>query len=246
MENIVSKVVLITGASSGIGEATARLLAWKGAKVVLAARRADRLQTITDEIRQAGGEAAFIQADVVSAEEMTKAAEFALQQYGRIDVLVNNAGVMPVSRLAELRTGEWERMIDVNLKGVLNGIAAVLPHMRSRYSGHIINVASVAAYEVNATSSVYSATKTAVRAISEGLRKEESSSSNIRSTIISPGMTESELMDSITSPEVQAMAAHFSSMAISPNSIARAIAYAINEPEDTSVNEIVIRPTLHP
>ncbi|SES97909.1 SDR family oxidoreductase [Paenibacillus sp. NFR01] len=246
MENIVSKVVLITGASSGIGEATARLLAQKGAKVVLAARRADRLQAIVEEILQAGGEAAFIQADVVSAVDMTKAAEFALQHYGRIDVLVNNAGIMPGSRLAELRTGEWERMIDVNIKGVLNGIAAVLPVMRQQQSGHIVNTASVAAYEVNATSAVYSATKTAVRAISEGLRKEESAASRIRTTIISPGMTESELLEGITSPEVQAMAAHFSSLAISPYSIARAIVYAINEPEDTSVNEIVIRPTLLP
>jgi NADP-dependent 3-hydroxy acid dehydrogenase YdfG len=246
MDYTKDKVVIITGASSGIGEATAKLLSQKGAKVVLAARREERLQAIVQEIKQEGGEAAYVKADVVSSGDMQKLAEFALQQYGRIDVLVNNAGVMPVSRLNELRVAEWDQMIDVNVKGVLHGIAAVLPVMREQQGGHIINISSVAGYEISPTSSVYSATKFAVRAITEGLRQEESPSSHIRATIIAPGITESELINTVNSPEVQAMAGAFSGLAISPYSIARAIAYAINEPEDTGVNEIVIRPTAQP
>ncbi|QGQ97305.1 SDR family oxidoreductase [Paenibacillus psychroresistens] len=244
MENLKSKVIIITGASSGIGEAAAKLLAQNGAKLVLAARREERLQTIVNEIEQAGGEAAYIQTDVVSLEDMQKLAQFALEQYGRIDVLVNNAGIMPNSFLNELKVEEWDQMIDVNIKGVLNGIAAVLPIMREQKFGHIINLSSVAGYEVHPTSAVYSATKFAVRAISEGLRQEESPSSNIRSTIISPGMTDTELFNTISSPAIQAMASQMKSMAISPYSIARAIAYAINEPDDIGVNEIVIRPTV--
>lgn len=246
MEQVQPKVVIITGASSGIGEATAKLLAQQGAKVVLAARREERLKTIVNEIKQDGGEAVYMQADVVSLEDMQKLAQFALNQYGRIDVLVNNAGVMPVSRLNELRVAEWTQMIDVNIKGVLHGIAAVLPTMREQQAGHIINVSSVAGHEVHPTSAVYSATKFAVRAISEGLRVEESPSSRIRSTIISPGITESELLQTVKSPEVQAMASHFTALSISPYRIAGAIAYAINEPEDTGINEIIIRPTLQP
>ncbi|WP_042162028.1 SDR family oxidoreductase [Paenibacillus gorillae] len=246
MENIKDKVVIITGASSGIGEATAKLLAQRGAKVVLAARREERLQAVVKEIEQEGGTAVYMKADVVSSDDMQKLAQFTLSQYGRIDVLVNNAGIMPVSRLNELRVTEWDQMIDVNIKGVLYGIAAVLPTMREQKGGHILNVSSVAGYEVSPTSAVYSGTKFAVRAISEGLRKEESPSSNIRSTIIAPGITETELLGTVNSPEVKAMAAHIGGLAISPYSIARAIAYAINEPEDTGVNEIIIRPTAQP
>lgn len=246
MDNVKSKVIIITGASSGIGEATAKLLAQKGAKLVLAARREERLKAIVEEIKLEGGEVVYIQADVISSEDLQKVAQLALKQYGRIDVLVNNAGVMPVSRLNELRIAEWEQMIDVNIKGVLYGIAAVLPIMREQQSGHIINISSIAGHEVQPTSAVYSATKFAVRAISEGLRKEESATSGIRSTIISPGITETELFNTVTSPEVQAMASHFSSMGISPYRIAGAIAYAINEPEDVGINEIVIRPTIQP
>ncbi|MBW7455429.1 SDR family oxidoreductase [Paenibacillus sepulcri] len=246
MENLKSKVIIITGASSGIGEATAKLLAQQGAKVVLAARREDRLQTIVNDIKQDGGEAVYIPTNVASSEDMQKLAQFALQQYGRIDVLVNNAGIMPVSHLNELKIQEWDQMIDVNIKGVLYGIAAVLPTMREQKSGHILNVSSVVGYQVSPTAAVYSATKFAVRAISEGLRQEESPSSNIRSTIISPGLTDTELTDTISSPEIKAMASQMKSMAISPFSIARAIAYAINEPEDTGVNEIIIRPTIQP
>ncbi|AIQ69627.1 SDR family oxidoreductase [Paenibacillus graminis] len=246
MNNVDAKVVIITGASSGIGEAAARLLAQKGAKVVLAARRAEKLQAIVQEITEEGGVAAAFQADVASSVEVQKLAQYALARYGRIDVLVNNAGVMPVSRLSELRIAEWEQMIDVNIKGVLYGIAAVLPTMREQQGGHIINIASVAGHEVSPASSVYSATKFAVRAISEGLRQEESPTSRIRSTIISPGITESELVNTVKSPEVQAMAGHFSALSISSSRIADAILYAVNQPEDTGVNEIVIRPTVQP
>ncbi|NQX61218.1 SDR family oxidoreductase [Paenibacillus qinlingensis] len=243
MDNIQNKVVIITGASSGIGEATAKLLAQSGAKVVLAARREERLHMIVNEIKQAGGEAVSIKADVVSTDDMQNLAKFALGAYGRIDVLVNNAGVMPSSRMNELRVDEWDHMIDVNIKGVLYGIAAVLPIMREQHSGHIINLSSTSGYQVSPTSAVYAATKFAVRAISEGIRLEESATSGIRSTLIAPGLTKTELFDSITSPEVQAIANQISGLGISPSSIARAIAFAINEPDDTLISEIMVRPT---
>jgi NADP-dependent 3-hydroxy acid dehydrogenase YdfG len=243
MENIRNKVVIITGASSGIGEAAAKLLAQNGAKVVLAARREERLHAVVNEIKQGGGEALSVKADVVSAEDMRNLAKFTLNAYGRIDVLVNNAGVMPSSRLNELRVEEWDQMIDVNIKGVLYGIAAVLPAMREQQSGHIINLSSTSGYQVSPTSAVYAATKFAVRAISEGLRLEESATSRIRSTVIAPGLTKTELFDSITSPEVQTIASQLSGKGISPSSIARAIAFAINEPDDTLISEIMVRPT---
>lgn len=243
MDNVRDKAVIITGASSGIGEAAATLLARSGAKVVLAARREDRLVKIVNEIKQAGGEAELFKADVVSAAEMKELARFALLTYGRIDVWVNNAGVMPSSRMSELRVDEWDRMIDVNVRGVLYGIAAVLPIMREQRSGHIINLSSTAGYQVSPTSAVYAATKFAVRAITEGIRLEESAESNIRSTLIAPGLTRTELFDGITSPEVQMIAKQIGDKGISPYSIARAIAYAINEPDDTLVSEIMVRPT---
>ncbi|SDW02905.1 SDR family oxidoreductase [Paenibacillus sp. CF384] len=243
MENIHNKVVIITGASSGIGEATAQLLAQNGAKVVLAARREERLQAIVNNIKQSGGEAVSVRADVVSSEDMQKLAAFTLSKYGRIDVLVNNAGVMPSSRLHELRVDEWDHMIDVNIKGVLHGIAAVLPTMREQQAGHIINLSSTSGYQVSPTSAVYAATKFAVRAISEGLRLEESATSRIRSTVIVPGLTKTELFDTITSPEVQMLANQISDKGISPDRIARAIAFAINEPDDTLISEIMVRPT---
>jgi NADP-dependent 3-hydroxy acid dehydrogenase YdfG len=204
------------------------------------------LHTIVDEIKQGGGKAVSIKADVAFAEDMQNVAEFALNTYGRIDVLVNNAGVMPISKLHELRVEEWDRMIDVNIKGVLYGIAAVLPTMREQQYGHIISLSSTAGYQVAPTSAVYSATKFAVRAVSEGLRQEESQTSHIRSTVIAPGLTKTELFDSITSPEVQAMASHVNNIEISPNSIARAVAFAINELDDTLVSEIIARPTVLP
>ncbi|MBM7566420.1 SDR family oxidoreductase [Paenibacillus sacheonensis] len=243
MENVQHKVVIITGASSGIGEATAKLLARNGAKVVLAARREERLHAIVNDILAAGGEAVAVRADVVSAADMQQLAKFTLDTYGRIDVLVNNAGVMPNSRLNELRVEEWDQMIDVNVKGVLHGIAAVLPVMREQQSGHVINLSSTSGYQVSPTSAVYAATKFAVRAISEGLRLEESAASGIRSTVIAPGLTNTELFDTITSPEVQAFASQLSGKGIAPASIARAIAFAINEPDDSLISEIMVRPT---
>ncbi|MFD1773495.1 SDR family oxidoreductase [Paenibacillus rhizophilus] len=244
MENLKSKVIIITGASSGIGEAAAKLLAQNGAKLVLAARREDRLQSIVNDIKQEGGEAVYMPTNVTSAEDMQKLAQFALQQYGRIDVLVNNAGIMPNSPLNELKIQEWDQMIDVNIKGVLYGIAAVLPTMREQQSGHIINVSSLMGHKVIPSTVVYSATKFAVRAISEGLRQEESPSSHIRSTNISPGMTATDTAIGSLPSEYQEMVNQSSGMAISPYSVARAIAFAINEPEDSGVNEITIRPTL--
>ncbi|WP_042162490.1 SDR family oxidoreductase [Paenibacillus gorillae] len=246
MSHMESKVVIITGASSGIGEAAAKLLANQGAKVVLAARRADRLQQVVNQIRAVGGEALSFQADVTSFEDMNNLARFTIENFGKVDVLVNNAGIMPNSRLNELRVKEWEQMIDVNIKGVLYAIASVLPSMREQKSGHIINISSTAGYVVSPTTTVYSATKFAVRAIAEGLRLEESSVSGIRSTIISPGIVETELLNTVTSREVLDMTDMIRSMSISSDSIAKAIAYAIEQPHDTSVNEIIIRPTKQP
>ncbi|NBD27864.1 SDR family oxidoreductase [Paenibacillus glycinis] len=247
MENVKAKVIIITGASSGIGEATARLLAKNGAKVVLAARRVERLQVIANEIKQEGGDAIYIATDVTSAGSMQELAQFALTHYGRIDVLVNNAGVMLNTHLNELNVQDWDQMIDVNIKGVLYGIAAVLPTMRAQKAGHVINLSSVAGHHVSPSSAVYSATKFAVRAISEGLRQEESPASNIRTTIISPGLTDTDLIPTeISNPEIKALVEQLKGMAISPYSIARAIAYAVNEPADAAVNEMIIRPTLLP
>ncbi|BET67546.1 SDR family oxidoreductase [Opitutales bacterium ASA1] len=232
--------MLVTGASSGIGEAVARHLAARGASVVLGARRVDRLEKLVSEIRAAGGQAEFRELDVTSLESVRAFAEFALTCFGRIDVIVNNAGVMPLSPLAELRVEEWNRMIDVNIRGVLNGIAAVLPHFTARKAGHIVNVSSIAGHRVWPACAVYSGTKFAVRAISEGLRQE---TREIRVTIVSPGPVESELADSITSPATAAaVAEQFRRDMLTPDAIARGIAYAIEQPTDVDVNEITIRP----
>ncbi|REE91593.1 NADP-dependent 3-hydroxy acid dehydrogenase YdfG [Paenibacillus taihuensis] len=246
MENIQSKVVIITGASSGIGQATALLLAKYGAKVVLAARREDRLKEIVANIQQSGGSAVYVTTDVASAGDMRKLADYAVQEYGQIDVLINNAGIMPLSFLHELKIEEWDKMVDVNIKGVLYGIAAVLPKMREQKSGHVITISSVSGYRVDPTAAVYSGTKFAVRAISEGLRQEEGPTSNIRTTIVSPGVTSSELTESISNNEIKGWVDQMSHFAISPDSIARAIAFAINEPADTSINEMIVRPTVQP
>lgn len=240
MNNIAPKVVLITGASSGIGEATARHLAAKGARVILGARRTDRLEKLVAEIRAAGGTADCRALDVTSLEDTQAFADFALKLHGGIDVIINNAGVMPLSPLAELKIDEWNRMIDVNIRGVLHGIAAVLPHFTARKAGHVVNVSSIAGHRVWPACAVYSGTKFAVRAISEGLRQE---TKDIRVTIISPGPVESELADSITSPATAAaVAEQFRRDVLTPDAIARGIAYAIEQPADVDVNEITIRP----
>lgn len=239
MSFIAPKVVLITGASSGIGEATARHLAARGARVVLGARRTDRLHTLTTEIRAAGGTAEYRALDVTVLEEVQAFAEFALKTFGQIDVIINNAGVMPLSPLVELKFAEWNRMIDVNIRGVLHGIAAVLPHMTARKSGQIINLSSIGGHRVWPSCAVYSGTKFAVCAISEGLRQE---TQDIRVTIISPGVVESELADSITSESTAEAIAEFRKSALRADAIARAMAYAIEQPADVDVNEIVVRP----
>ena len=237
---IARKVVLITGASSGIGEATARHLAAIGHQVVLGARRTDKLATLASDIRGAGGEALHKELDVTSLDSVKAFITAAHERYGRIDVLVNNAGIMPLSLLQDLRIDEWNQMIDVNLRGVLYGIAAVLPIMRQQGAGHIINVASVSAHRVDPTAAVYCATKFAVRALSEGLRQE---SRDLRVTVVSPGLTRSELFDGIGDPQVKAgVRAMLDQASIPPSAIAEAIGFAISQPENVDVNELIVRP----
>lgn len=235
-----SKVILVTGASSGIGEATARHLAAKGHTVVLGARRTDRLEKLAAELRANGGTVEYKALDVTNLADVQSFADFALEKFGRIDVIINNAGVMPLSPLAELKIDEWNRMIDVNIRGVLHGIAAVLPHMTERRSGHVINVSSIGGLQVWPTCAVYSGTKFAVRAISDGLRLE---TKDIRVTIITPGVVESELADTISDPATRAAMQDFRQVALTPDAIARGISYAIEQPADVDVNELVIRPT---
>ncbi|MFU1996151.1 SDR family oxidoreductase [Priestia megaterium] len=243
LSNTKDKVVIITGTSSGIGEATAKELASKGAKLVLAARREDRLQQLQKEIEKTGGKAIYKVTDVTSHEQMEELAQYALQEFEKIDVLVNNAGVMPHSFLFKKRIEDWNKMIDVNIKGVLYGIAAVLPSMREQKSGHVINLSSVAGHVVGAGSAVYAGTKFAVRAISEGLRKEEAGN-NIRSTIISPGAVQTELINLITDIDLKpGIDKLYEDVAIDAESIARAIAFAIEQPSDIAINEMLIRPT---
>jgi NADP-dependent 3-hydroxy acid dehydrogenase YdfG len=242
MSNIQDKVVMITGASSGIGEAVAKELATKGAKLVLAARREERLMELQNEINRNRGQAIYQVTDVTSPVQMEVLAEAALKEYGRIDILINNAGIMPQSKLYKKRIDEWDRMIDVNIKGVLYGIAAVLPYMREQKSGHIISLSSLAGYGVWPASSVYSATKVAVRTIMEGLRKEEYKN-NIRTTIISPGAVNTELTETITDTNLKAAFDNIYQGAIEADSIAHAIAFAIEQPDDVAISELIIRPT---
>ncbi len=239
MSTIENKVIAITGASSGIGEATARLLAQKGLRVVLGARRIDRLEAIASEIRDKGGVAAYRALDVTSFDEMQAFVEFAKDQFGRIDVVVNNAGLMPLAKLEALKIDEWNRMINVNIRGVLHGIAAALPLFKQQQSGQFVNLSSIGGHNVYPTAAVYCATKFAVWAISEGLRQE---STNIRVTVISPGVTQTELASTTTDAEAAQWLKEFREAVIPPDAIARAIAFAIEQPEDVDVNEIVVRP----
>jgi NADP-dependent 3-hydroxy acid dehydrogenase YdfG len=242
MSEIKGKVVIITGASSGIGEATALLLAERGAKVVLGARRVDRLDSLVQRIVKAGGEAAFASTDVRSRDDLSNLVKLAAQRYDKLDVLINNAGVAPISPLDDLRVEDWERMIDVNIKGVLFGIAAALPIFRRQGFGHFVNIASTAGLKTVPNQSVYSGTKFAVRAISEGLRQE--AGDKLRVTIISPGLTRTNFDEGVTSPEMKAqLVASRDKFAIPADAIARAIAFAIEQPEAVDVNEIVVRPT---
>ncbi|RYX86123.1 SDR family oxidoreductase [bacterium] len=241
--NIEGKIVVITGASSGLGEATARLLADQGASVVLGARRADRIQALADEINSKGGKAFAVTTDVTDSAQVKALVDSAVEKYGRIDVIINNAGLMPQSLLERLKIDEWDRMIDVNIKGVLYGIAAALPYMTEQKSGHIINVSSVAGHKVRPGSSVYAATKHAVRALSEGLRQEVKPY-NIRTTIISPGAVATELPNTITDSEVaQNINKFYEEVAIPADSFARTVVFAMSQPEDVDINEILFRPT---
>ena len=242
--NIEGKVVVITGASSGLGESTARRLATLGATVVLGARRKDRLEAIVKDIQAAGGKALFVTADVTRQAEVDRLVQKAVDTYGGIDVLINNAGIMPIAPLALRKVSEWERMIDINVKGVLYGIAAALPHMQKQKSGHIINISSVAGIKVFAPGgSVYSATKFAVHALSEGLRM-ETRKDNIRVTIVSPGAVDSELKENTSDEQSAQNVKEFYKIAIPADSVARAIAYAIEQPADVEIDEIVLRPTV--
>jgi NADP-dependent 3-hydroxy acid dehydrogenase YdfG len=241
--NIEGKVVVITGASSGNGEATARYLSSRGATVVLGARRADRLQSLADELTRKGGKALAIQTDVTEVNQVKRMVDEAVKTFGRIDVMINNAGLMPHSPLERLKIDDWDRTIDVNLKGVLYGIAAALPYMKQQKSGHFINVSSVAGHKVRPGSAVYAATKTAVLVISEGLRQEVKPY-NIRTTVISPGALATELPNSITEPDVAENVRKFvQEVALPAESFARAVAFAMSQPEDMDVNEILFRPT---
>jgi NADP-dependent 3-hydroxy acid dehydrogenase YdfG len=237
--NVQDKVVVITGASSGIGEATARLLAMKGAKVVLGARRTERLEQIVAEIRSQGGTAEFQKVDVTNREDVASFINFAKDTFGSVDVLFNNAGVMPLSPMNALKVDEWDSMIDINIKGVLNGIAAALPIMEAQGKGHILNTASVGAHVVVSTGAVYCATKYAVWALSEGLRQE---SQNVRVTVISPGVVATELGSDISDEATKEFLVQLRTSALQSDSIARAVLYAIEQPDDVDVNEIIVRP----
>jgi len=239
MPGLNNKVVLITGASSGIGEGTARQLAANGARVVLGARRTDKLKEIAVDIEKAGGAVRFRSLDVTDAKDMEAFVAFAETEFGQIDVLVNNAGVMPLSPLNALKTDEWNWMIDVNIRGVLHGIAAVLPRMEAQGHGQIINVSSIGGFVVQPTAAVYAATKFAVRAISEGLRKE---SDKVRCTCVYPGVVTSELADTISDPVARERMQTYRKTAIEPDAIARTIQFVIEQPDDVDVNEIVVRP----
>jgi NADP-dependent 3-hydroxy acid dehydrogenase YdfG len=238
MKDLDDRIVLITGASSGIGEATARVLAGRGATVVLGARRGDRLQALADHIAANGGTAHVRTLDVTSRDDMQAFVDDAVSRYGRVDVLVNNAGVMPLAPLSALKTDEWDTMIDVNIRGVLHGIAAVLPRMEAQGHGHVVNVSSIGGLFVMHSAAVYCATKYAVRAISEGLRME---SDTVRVTCVYPGAVESELAHSITHAETAKVIDAFRQIALKPEAIAEAIAHAVAQPAEVDTTDIVVR-----
>lgn len=239
----MSKVILLTGASSGIGEATARLLSKQGHRLVIGARRTERLAALAHDLRSEGGSVEYRALDVTRAEDLQAFADAALALYGRIDVIINNAGVMPLSPLAALKVDEWDRMIDVNIRGVLHGIAAVLPTMQAQGNGQIINISSIGGLYVVPTAAVYCATKYAVRAISDGLRQEHN---NLRVTCVYPGVVESELANTITDAGTAEAMRSFREIALKPDAIAKAIAHVIDQPDDVDTSDIVVRPTASP
>jgi NADP-dependent 3-hydroxy acid dehydrogenase YdfG len=242
MSGIKGKVVAVTGASSGIGEATALLLAGRGAKLVLGARRSDRLQALVDRIAGAGGEAIHARTDVTRREDLMILVKVACAKFGKLDVLINNAGIGPISPLDDLRVEDWEQMIDVNFKGVLYGIAAALPVFRRQGFGHFVNIISTAGLKVVSVQAVYGATKNAVRTLTEGLRQE--AGDKLRVTGISPGFIHTDFAESMTNPDAKAQTLSArDKMAISPEAIARAIAFAIEQPPEVDVGDITVRPT---
>lgn len=248
VEGLAGRIALITGASSGIGRATALKLARGGAAVALVARRKDRLREVREDVEKAGGQALAIPADVTRRQEVEEAVERTLESYGGVDILVNNAGIMPLSSLAELRVEDWEAMVDLNIKGVLYGIAAVLPHMLARKQGHIVNVGSVAGRRPFKTGVVYSATKYAVRALSAGIHLELSATDGIRVTDIEPGVVDTELSSHIPAPEARETFAQRweGKRMLTSEDVAQAIAYAVSAPDRVNVNEILLRPTDQP
>lgn len=242
MNLIENKVIAITGASSGIGEATALLLAGRGAKVVLGARRTEKLKILAGKITEAGGTAIYAETDVKRRKDLSNLVDLAVERFGKLDVFVGNAGIAPISRLDELRVEDWEEMIDVNLKGFLYGVAAALPIFRRQNFGHFVTVISTAGLQIPPTMAVYAGTKNAVRTIAEGLRQE--AGANLRVTSISPGFVRTALADSMTNQEMKSQTLdRMNEIAISPEAIARAIAFAVEQPDDVDVGDIVIRPT---
>jgi NADP-dependent 3-hydroxy acid dehydrogenase YdfG len=241
--NIKDKVVIITGASSGMGEAAAEHLATLGATVVLGARRAEKIEELAKKINEAGGKALAVAADVTNLDQVKNLVDTAVQKFGRVDVILNNAGIMPLAPMDRINVEEWNTMIDVNIKGVLNGIAASLPYMKAQKFGQIINTSSVAGHKVFNGSAVYSATKYAVRALTEGLRMEVKPY-NIRTTIVCPGAVKTELLEHISEADIQqANKDYVGEVGISPDSFARVVAFAISQPEDVDINEVIFRPT---
>lgn len=239
MTTIEGKVIVITGASSGIGRATALLLAEQGAKVVLGARREKRLKEIIKIINNSGGEAIYCQTDVTKQEEVNSLVQLAMTTFGKVDVMFNNAGIMPLSYVESFKTEEWDRMVDVNIKGVLHGLAAVMPIMLAAGDGQIITTGSVASYNSEPTGVIYAGTKFAVRAIHEGLRRELDG--RIRLTLLAPGVTDTELGQDITEKQSIEGLKEIRKLAISPESIAEAVLFAINQPSNIDTSTIVIR-----
>jgi len=240
--NIDGKIVVITGASSGLGKATAEMLSAQGASVVLGARRVDRIRALADELTERGRKALALATDVTQCDQVKNLVDLAVREFGRVDVIINNAGLMPNSPLERLKISDWDQMVDVNIKGVLYGIAAVLPYMKQQKSGHIINVSSVAGHKIRPGGSVYAATKHAVRALSEGLRQEVKPY-NIRTTIISPGAVDTELPNSVTEADVAENMRKIYQFAIPAEAFARAVVFAMSQPDDVDINEILFRPT---